>query len=123
MPDACITAETARLVTWLARESAGQCGPCVNGLPAMAAAVHELFGSGPGAAAAAGRLDRWATMVEGRGACHHPDGVVRLVRSLLRNLPDEVARHYGGGGCPSASPYGSLQLPAAPEQVGAGPWQ
>ncbi len=122
-PDACLAAETARLVTWLARESAGQCGPCLNGLPAMALAADELAGSGAGAPAAAQWLDRWAGMVEGRGACHHPDGVVRLVRSLLRSLPDEVARHTTGAGCPSASPVSGLVLPAAPAQPGGGPWR
>jgi NADH:ubiquinone oxidoreductase subunit F (NADH-binding) len=122
-PDVCVAGETARLVGWLARESAGQCGPCLNGLPAMAAALNELAGSGPTASAAAGRLDRWAEMVEGRGACHHPDGVVRLVRSLLRNLADEVARHTSGAGCQVSAPYGTLAFPAAPARAGGGPWR
>ena len=34
----------------------------------------------------------------GRGACAHPDGTVRLVRSLLAAYPDEVDRH-GAGHC------------------------
>jgi NADH:ubiquinone oxidoreductase subunit F (NADH-binding) len=122
-PDACLAAETARLVAWLARESAGQCGPCLNGLPAMAAAAAELAGSGPGASAAAHRLDRWAGMVEGRGACHHPDGMVRLVRSLLRSLPDEVQRHTSGSGCPSTSPTTGFVLPTWPAQPGGGSWR
>jgi NADH:ubiquinone oxidoreductase subunit F (NADH-binding) len=122
-PSACVAAETARLATWLARESAGQCGPCVNGLPAMAAAAHELAAGGPGAAAAAQRLERWTAMVEGRGACHHPDGVVRLVRSLLRSLPDEVDRHTRGPGCAGAEAHGELPLPAGPAQAGGGPWR
>jgi NADH:ubiquinone oxidoreductase subunit F (NADH-binding) len=121
--DACPAAETARLVSWLTLESAGQCGPCLNGLPAMAAATRELAAGAPGAASAAARLERWAAMVAGRGACHHPDGVVRLVRSLLYALPDEVARHASGTTCAGASPYGTLPLPAAPTRVGGGPWR
>ena len=33
--DACPVAETARVAAWFAAESAGQCGPCVNGLDAI----------------------------------------------------------------------------------------
>jgi NADH:ubiquinone oxidoreductase subunit F (NADH-binding) len=121
-PGACVTWETARLVGWLALEGAGQCGPCLNGLPAMAAAARELAAAGPGAAAAAERLARWSGMVLGRGACRHPDGVVRLVRSLLA-LTEEVARHTTGAGCAGAPLGGSVPLPAAPVATGAGPWR
>ena len=120
---ACIAAETARLTTWLAAEGAAQCGPCLNGLPALASAARALAGSGAGAVEAAARLDRWAAMVEGRGACHHPDGVSRLVRSLLRELPEEVARHTQGGRCPDAPPHGVLALPTWRPVGGADPWR
>ena len=89
----------------------------------MAAAARELAGAGAGAAAAAQRLERWAAMVAGRGACHHPDGVVRLVSSLLRGLPAEVARHAGGTPCPGAPPYGTLPLPGGVRAGGGDPWR
>ena len=38
----CLLAETARVVRYLADEGAGQCGPCVFGLPALADAIAEL---------------------------------------------------------------------------------
>jgi NADH:ubiquinone oxidoreductase subunit F (NADH-binding) len=43
LPDtACPVAETARVVRWLADESAGQCGPCVLGLAAIADALASV---------------------------------------------------------------------------------
>ena len=83
---ACGLSETARVVRYLAGESAGQCGPCVFGLPALAGQVERLA---EGRGADTGLLRRWLGQVDGRGGCAHPDGAVRLVRSALRT--------FGGG--------------------------
>ena len=91
--DACGLAETARLARYLASQSAGQCGPCVFGLPAIASQLEAL------AAGEGFRRDllvRWLAQVDGRGACAHPDGAVRLVRSALRVFREEVERHARG---------------------------
>lgn len=89
---ACGLCTTAALTRYLAAESAGQCGPCLHGLAAMAGAMEGLSDgrAGPRELAA---LERWGTEIEGRGACHHPNGAVRLVRSALRAFPGEVERH------------------------------
>jgi NADH:ubiquinone oxidoreductase subunit F (NADH-binding) len=96
----CGLVESARIVSYLAGQSAGQCGPCLNGLPAIADTFVALA-----TGAAARRLDpasltarvEWLSrLVEGRGACNHPDGTVRLVRSTLRVFADEVAAHLDG---------------------------
>lgn len=93
----CALAEVARVSRFLADESAGQCGPCVHGLDAIAQAIDSL---------AQGRsLDgdlrvrRWLDQVEGRGACHHPDGAARFVRSALDVFADEVALHSRSRRC------------------------
>ncbi|MFF4256209.1 NADH-ubiquinone oxidoreductase-F iron-sulfur binding region domain-containing protein [Streptomyces sp. NPDC001663] len=91
----CGLAETARVLRYLALQSAGQCGPCLNGLPRMAAAFHTLATPGP---QGTNRTDvgRWAGLVEGRGACHHPDGTIRLVRSALTTFAPELDAHSRG---------------------------
>lgn len=99
----CPVAQTARYTTYLAGESAGRCGPCRNGLPAMAA---EMQGLSDGADTRR-RLRELAGLVTGRGACAHPDGTARLVGSLLTTLEDHVEAHLAGAcGCSSRGPRG-----------------
>lgn len=93
-PTGCPVAFTSRVVDYLAGQSAGRCGPCLNGLPALAEAVRAVADGTGGTA----RVEQLATLVVRRGACAHPDGTVRLVRSMLTALPDEVAAH-GAGRC------------------------
>jgi NADH:ubiquinone oxidoreductase subunit F (NADH-binding) len=93
--DRCGITETARVVAYLAAESAGQCGPCLNGLPRIAAALADLAGPRPRRQTRAD-VERWAGLVIGRGACSHPDGTVRFVRSALRVFEPELTRHERG---------------------------
>jgi NADH:ubiquinone oxidoreductase subunit F (NADH-binding) len=91
----CGLTETARVTGYLAAESAGQCGPCLNGLPRIAAALAELAGAGHRRQTLAD-LERWSGLVKGRGACNHPDGTVRFVRSALTVFGPEIKRHARG---------------------------
>jgi NADH:ubiquinone oxidoreductase subunit F (NADH-binding) len=95
----CGLAETANVARYLALESAGQCGPCRNGLPRIAGALADL------ADVTGGRrpdptllqdLDRWSGLVYKRGACAHPDGTVRFVTSALRTFEAEISAHRRG---------------------------
>jgi len=91
--DACGLQETARLARYLARQSAGQCGPCVFGLDAIATEVSRIAdGRGGGIAL----LTRWLGQVDGRGACSHTSGAARLIRSALRVFGDDLADHAAG---------------------------
>jgi NADH:ubiquinone oxidoreductase subunit F (NADH-binding) len=95
----CGLTETARVTRYLAAESAGQCGPCLNGLPRIAAALAELAAPGNHRTQTRADLSRWSgprNLVEGRGACHHPDGTVRFVRSALVVFEPEIQRHARG---------------------------
>jgi NADH:ubiquinone oxidoreductase subunit F (NADH-binding) len=91
--DACGLAETARVARYLADESARQCGPCVFGLDSIA---RELGRSAAGQSASVPLLRRWLGQVDGRGACRHPDGAVRLIRSGLDVFAPELDLHARG---------------------------
>ena len=114
-PDRCGLVETARVVRYLALESAGQCGPCLNGLPRIAAAFVELATGRP-RPTTIGDLQRWAGLVTGRGACHHPDGAARFVRSALITFAAEADRHLRGR-CSAASTAPFLPLPTRTAQT------
>jgi NADH:ubiquinone oxidoreductase subunit F (NADH-binding) len=121
----CPLAETERITGWLAAESTGQCGPCVNGLPALASDVTALVrGDDPARLPdLLARLHRRADLVTGRGACHHPDGTARLVRSALRVFADHVDDHARSGRCPDLVASPVAPLPAHSPVAPAGSWR
>jgi NADH:ubiquinone oxidoreductase subunit F (NADH-binding) len=109
-PRSCGLRTVADVTRWMAGQSAGQCGPCAHGLPAIADAVDALVGGDRGHRWEK-QLHRWLDMVEGRGACHHPDGTVRMVRSALTTFAAEIDNHRRHRACqaypaalPSAAP-------------------
>jgi len=114
---ACGVAETARIVRYMAGESAGQCGPCVFGLPAIAGDLEALWAGRTGPDV----LERIATRagaIDGRGACRHPDGVARVVRSALAVFGADAAAHAEGRPCAGHARPTVLTLPEA----GPGRW-
>jgi NADH:ubiquinone oxidoreductase subunit F (NADH-binding) len=110
--DACGILEAARIVTYLARESAGQCGPCVYGLRDIAEAMSRLA-AGDADQGDLRRIERWSNQVVGRGACHHPDGAIHNVRSALEAFAHDVDRHLAGHACAVGS---STPLPPPPRR-------
>ena len=114
---ACGLAETARVLAWYAGESAGQCGPCAFGLPDLARLTARVA-EGSGSAADVDRLRRWAGDIEGRGACRHPDGAVRLLRSALTVFAGDVEQHLRGRSCAGTAGPQVLLVPNS-----AGGWR
>jgi NADH:ubiquinone oxidoreductase subunit F (NADH-binding) len=103
---ACGLHESARIMDYLAQQSAGQCGPCMHGLPAVAdglAALAEGRREGDRE-----RVLRWAAEIRGRGACHHPDGAVRFALSAISVFAPEIEwhRHNRCSGSPAGLPLG-----------------
>lgn len=84
--------ESARVIDYLARQSAGQCGPCVHGLAAIAESVNALADGGAHPHELT-RLLRWTSEVRGRGACHHPNGAARFVESTVSVFADKLELH------------------------------
>ncbi len=107
---ACGLCETVRVANYLAHESAGQCGPCVNGLPAIAAGLARLSERPSGGEADA--IRRWTRELPGRGACRHPDGAARFVASALEVFAAEIEQHRRQRRCPHPGAR-LLPLPAA----------
>lgn len=94
----CGIATTARLVRWLAAESAGQCGLCAFGLQAVAELLSALA-IGNALARDVRKLRRTVGLVTGQGACGHPTGVAMVVESALDTFASEVAAHLRGRSC------------------------
>jgi NADH:ubiquinone oxidoreductase subunit F (NADH-binding) len=106
--DACGVVTSSRVLSYLGHESARQCGPCTFGLRAIAAATARI-------ASMAASMDdllhiqRWAGMLPGRGACHHPDGAAGFLQSALRVFTEEFELHTAQRSC---SVSATLAVPA-----------
>ncbi len=116
---ACPVDETARAAAWLAGQSAGQCGPCVHGLAAIAGALSEIRDgrAGDGRRALA-QVERWCDSVVGRGACRHPDGAAGFVASALRVFAREMSDHAAGGRCDVCRAAGARAASRPPARRG-----
>ena len=112
---ACPVAEATRIADFFVAESAGQCGPCVNGLAAIAGTVQRLA-TGTARRTAVRDLERWTTQLPGRGACQHPDGAVRFIRSSLRVFEADFRDHASRGPCERCSQPPVLPAPLGPRQ-------
>ncbi|HEX3589392.1 MAG TPA: NADH-ubiquinone oxidoreductase-F iron-sulfur binding region domain-containing protein [Pseudonocardiaceae bacterium] len=112
---ACGLAATARIVRYLAGESALQCGPCMFGLPAIAQDLDALATGAP----VADRLMHRLGIVRGRGACAHPDGAIRVATSALTMFPDDMYAHAMGHPCAGTRVDPGFPIPpVTPQGVG-----
>ncbi|TWP33838.1 NADH-ubiquinone oxidoreductase-F iron-sulfur binding region domain-containing protein [Leekyejoonella antrihumi] len=91
----CPLDHVARMTTYAAGESAGQCGPCMFGLPAVAGQLRNLA-DGVLPPVEMPTLHQRLGMLPGRGACRHPDGVSRFVTSALEVFAADVDAHLAG---------------------------
>jgi NADH:ubiquinone oxidoreductase subunit F (NADH-binding) len=116
-PEACPVAETSAVAEFFAAESAGQCGPCVDGLDAIASTVRQLA-NGTADRTALSDLERWTRDLRPRGACQHPDGAVRFIGSALRAFELEFRDHARRGPCDRCAGPAVLPAPISAGQRG-----
>jgi NADH:ubiquinone oxidoreductase subunit F (NADH-binding) len=106
----CPLAETAHVVRYLDGEGAGQCGPCVHGLGALSTAMAQLAFRPRSLQGGVPAIEALCGLVEGRGACRHPDGAARFLRTALRTFDAHVGDHLRRGPCGPGRPVLSLPL-------------
>jgi NADH:ubiquinone oxidoreductase subunit F (NADH-binding) len=109
--EACPVAEAARVAAFFSAESAGQCGPCVYGLEAIALTV-ERIAAGASSHSDLVHLERWCGELPGRGACHHPDGAVRFLSSAMRVFAEDFRDHARHGPCARCAHPPVLPVPS-----------
>lgn len=107
----CGISETDRVLTFLASQTAGQCGPCHVGLPAIAETFHKLA-TGRARPAALDLLVRWSHDVRGRGACRHPDGAMLFLSSAMEVFAADLRHHLKSGPCRYSGQRPLLPVPA-----------
>ena len=109
----CGVVEATRIFSYLAAETAGQCGPCVNGLSAISETMKRIAVSEAGPADL-DQVRRWVDMVRGRGACHHPDGAVGLLSSALTVFNDHLQSAPCLGSAAMGADVAGFPQPPAP---------
>ncbi|MGO9792477.1 MAG: NADH-ubiquinone oxidoreductase-F iron-sulfur binding region domain-containing protein [Solirubrobacteraceae bacterium] len=109
---ACPVAETARVSEWFAEQTAGQCGPCVHGLDAIATTISRMA-TGTGGRTGHHDVSRWTRELPGRGACQHPDGAARFIASAMEVFADEFRHHAARGRCERCAQRPMLPVPLA----------
>jgi NADH:ubiquinone oxidoreductase subunit F (NADH-binding) len=115
--DVCPLLEVSRVVRYLEGQGAGQCGPCVHGLDALAGVMESLAVQPRTLRNGLSDIPTLCALVDGRGACAHPDGVARFVRTALRVFEGHADLHLQRGPCHATHPP-VLPLPATRRRSG-----
>jgi NADH:ubiquinone oxidoreductase subunit F (NADH-binding) len=118
----CGITETARVLGYLAGESARQCGPCQFGLAAIADDFAQLA-TGRLQGDPLRRLHQRLGVIAGRGACRHPDGAVRLAASALTAFSADLHAHAAQRPCRAAQRRPQAAVMPIPHRDGAEDWR
>ncbi len=94
----CVVELVTDAMSFLGRESAQQCGSCLKGTAAMAAAMRRIA-AGDHADTDVEALGRWAVSLRGRGNCALLDAACQMLSSLLEHWRLDLESHAVGHGC------------------------
>ena len=112
----CPLSVAASLAAFFARESCGQCPPCVVGSAGLARTLAAVE-SGAARAKDLADLAEAAGFMKDHGYCAHSRTAAASVTGLLARFPDDVAAHLRAGGCPRpASARRDPFAPGSPER-------
>jgi len=102
---ACMVRVAIRYARFFARESCGQCPPCMLGTVHLAE-ILEKIESGKGDAKDPGLLKQACEMVKGRGQCFLLTGAAIAVESIFKHFRPEFDQHVQAGHCAFAPKLG-----------------
>ncbi len=97
--DACMIQAAIEYARFFARESCGQCPPCVLGT-AHLVEILERIESGRGSEKEIKQVEQVCGMIKGRGYCYLLTGASIVVESILKHFRDEFDTHVHEAGCP-----------------------
>jgi NADH-quinone oxidoreductase subunit F len=97
---ACMVRVAIQYARFFARESCGQCPPCVLGLTHLSE-IMEQIEAGRGSEKEVRQVEQVCQMVKGRGLCYLLTGAAIAVESIFRHFKSEFEAHVGQR-CPSA---------------------
>jgi len=96
--DTCMVQTAIQYARFFAKESCGQCPPCMLGTVHLAE-ILEKIESGKGDAKDPGLLEQACEMVKGRGQCFLLTGAAISVESIFQHFRPEFDQHVQAGHC------------------------
>lgn len=96
-PRRCPLETVEQYLAYAAGESAGQCGPCMFGIPETLERWRRFVALPTRESLDA--LEEHVGLLSGRGACRFPDGIAGFVSSATALFADHATRHTATG-CP-----------------------
>lgn len=100
-PRLCPLEHVTGLLAYAAGESAGQCGPCMFGVPELSA-LWQQYLRNPSAQHRSA-LGTAIGLLPDRGGCRFPDGVAGVAASAIAAFSTHLDAHRAGG-CPAMAP-------------------
>ncbi len=97
--DACMIQAAIEYSRFFAKESCGQCPPCMLGT-AHLVEILERIESGRGSEKEIRQVEQVCGMIKGRGYCYLLTGASIVVESILKHFRDEFDTHVHEAGCP-----------------------